>query len=728
MGACKLRAKRGRLTLTLWFKVLFGFFTGLGAVLPAFAQDRAVFIADQMIIQEDGRLYALGDVEARYQSMRVTAASMVYDRATDMLTLQGPILYDDGAGSVILANFAQLSDGMQSGLLRSARLILDQQLQLSASAAQSLAGRYTTLQNVAASSCKICQTNATPLWEIRARSVVHDKQTQQIYFEGAQFRLGGVPLVYLPQLRMPDPTLKRATGFLPPKLEASTSRGFGVKIPYFIALGAHRDVTLSPYIRSENERGFDLRYRQAFAAGDIEVNASLSNDGDLNDPLRGYVLASGRFDLRNGYKLALRAETVSDANFFRGYGLEERDRLVTSATIDRTARDTYDFARLQGFHSIRSDDVNATQPSTMAEFNRQQRISMGDWGDLGLSYHSHARLRASQNPLDGDDPDDFADGRDVTGFGMGATWNKTAVTEQGVLLNFALAARMDSYAVRQDAVYAGDYTRSHLAFAADARFPMVKTGPQGAQHLIEPMAQIVLAPNTPTRLFNEDSALVEFDEGNLFAINRFPGSDRIEAGSRVNMGLRYAYHDAEGRRGQVLLGKVISDLDQAQFSAASGLGQKSSDWLVAGQLDMNKRQSITLRSLIAPDTARLRKLELRSAYSGKSGEIAVGYLFAPADADEGRSADISEISLSARQQLSAQWRANIAARYDEQTNKLSRAGLGLEWRNECMRVDLSLSRTFTSSANVRPNTDFGLSVAFLGIGGQAAGPSGQCQG
>ena len=47
---------------------------------------------------------------------------------------------------------------------------------------------------------------------------------------------------------------------------------------------------------------------------------------------------------------------------------------------------------------------------------------------------------------------------------------------------------------------------------------------------------------------------------------------------------------------------------------------------------------------------------------------------------------------------------------------LARAGLGLRYQNECVGLDLSLSRRFTSSATVLPTTDFTFRVSFDGFG------------
>ncbi len=694
---------------------------------PLSAQDRATLVADTLSLTGQDRLVATGNVEVFYQGTRLIAHKIVYDQALQRLEIEGPIRLDDGKTVTILASAALLRDDLTEGLITSAQVIIDQQLQLTSGAMQRVAGRYNTMQNVAASSCKICAGSAAPLWEIRAQRVVHDTAEKQLYFNNAQFRFGGVPLVYFPRLRLADPSLKRATGFLIPRIEANSSLGVGVKIPYFVTLGPDRDVTITPYATTAGSRSLDLRYRQVFRTGAITVNTALTQDSVLAGQLRGYLLASGQFSLGKDYTMRFRAETVSDSSYFRGYGLTEKDRLVTSIDVQRARRDTYIKGRLLGFYSVRASDDNVTQPSQIADFERQQRIDMGQFGEANVTLYANARQRASNNIYDGTDPDTSADGRDVLGFGLRGTWQKSAILPFGLVLNGTLVASADSYRVEQDAVYAGQYTRRTAAFATELRWPMLKLGRSGGLHTLEPIAQLVLAPSEADRLFNEDSALVEFDEGNLFAINRFPGSDRIETGNRANIGVNYTYSGIQGQRAQLTLGRVFSTTTASQFSAASGLGQARSDWLIAGQLDMNSQFGFTARSLVTEQGA-LRKVEFRGAITGQDSGFSLGYLFAPADALEERSSDISEISLFTTQKLSSNWKGSLSSRYNTSTDKIAKAGLGLIYRNECLLIDVSLSRSFISSSTVSPSTDFGLSMALLGFGGQAAGVAAQCGG
>ena len=69
----------------------------------------------------------------------------------------------------------------------------------------------------------------------------------------------------------------------------------------------------------------------------------------------------------------------------------------------------------------------------------------------------------------------------------------------------------------------------------------------------------------------------------------------------------------------------------------------------------------------------------------------------------------------------------MIGRYDIRGARLAESGLYLKYRNECIDVALSLSRSYSSSSSLSPSTNFGLSVELLGFGGSsAAGPSHSC--
>ena len=167
--------------------------------------------------------------------------------------------------------------------------------------------------------------------------------------------------------------------------------------------------------------------------------------------------------------------------------------------------------------------------------------------------------------------------------------------------------------------------------------------------------------------------------------------------------------------------------DLGQFSNASGLAGRQSDWLLAWSLANQEGLSLTNR-LVLDDRLSLTKGELRFDLTRAALDVSGGYEYLLADADEDRPETASEIVLNVGRDLTRNWRANLSTRYDLRAARLANAGLELDFRNECIDVTLSLSRRYTSSTSVRPSTDFGLSVELLGFGGgSAAGSSRACR-
>ncbi len=706
---------------------LLSFIAALLCALPALAQDKATLVADALQIQNNSTLIARGHVEIFYQGQKLSAQSVTYDQANDRLLIEGPIVLSNGTGTVILASQAEMSADFAQGVLTSARLVLQQQLQLAAAEIQRVDGRYTAMQRVVASSCKICAGSATPLWEIRARRVVHDQAERQLYFDHVQFRLGGVPVMYIPRLRMPDPTLKRASGFLLPALKNNSNFGTGLMLPYFIKIGDSRDLTVTPFFTTKGSRTVNLRYRQAFATGGIEISGGVSRDDLLPGETRGYVLGTGAFALPRSFKLDLRVEAVSDPAYILDYDYPTVDRLESRAEVSRTRRNEYTSGRLIAFHSIRDGENNATLPSRVADLTYHRRFTLGGWGgEGGFELQAHGHERTSNDALADSDSDSIADGRDMQRVSLRADWRRNFLLDNGMEAAVLGEAAADFYMIGQDAVYEGSKSRSHAAIGAELRWPWVKSQANGVSHVIEPVMQIVLASRTGSSIPNEDSTLVEFDEANLFDLSRFPGADAVENGTRANLGVSYLRLDPNGWTLGVTVGRVLRTEDLGQFSAGSGLSGVSSDWMASWQLEM---AGFNLANrLLFDDQFTMTKAELQAAYSGDRFTLATGYVHTEADAAENRLTPISELTLATSYQLTDNWTGRIASRYDFEAERAAKAGLGLTFRNECLLVDLSLSRRFTSSTSVKPTTDFGLSVELLGFGGSSApGPARQCR-
>ena len=701
----------------------------LTLALPARAQDQATLVSDSLQITGDTRLIADGKVEVFFKGRRLTASRIVFDQATNRLEITGPIVLTEESGNtLILASQADLAADMSEGILTSARLVLNQQLQLAAAQMRRVAGRYTELDSVTASSCKVCKGNSTPLWEIRARRVVHDEVERQIYFDRAQFRLAGVPVLYIPRLRMPDPTLKRATGFLMPSFRSTSDLGTGFKLPYFFVLGQSSDLTLTPYLTTKRSRTVELRYRQAFATGEIEVTGSISRDELIAGKTRGYLRVQGGFTLPERFRLTFDGRTVTDPAYMLDYGIGNEDRLDSRIEITRTRRNEHISARIISFQTLRDDEVDSAIPSVVADLTFHRRFSLGLLGgEGGLRLQTHNQYRTSTSLIDGPDGDLIPDGRDIGRISARIDWRRSFVLPLGIEGTVLGEMTADAYSISDDLADGGSTTRTHGSAGVELRWPWVKTEAGGGTQVIEPVVQLLFSSSNAESLPNEDSALVEFDEGNIFALDRFPGSDAVERGPRANVGISWTRFDPQGWSMGVTVGRVFREADLGQFSPGSGLGGSQSDWLAAANFTLADGLAITGR-LVMDDGFDLTKGEARVTLNGPKTSVATSLIWAVADPLENRPLPTREVSVDARRKLNPNWTATFSGRYDFVGDQGTVAGLGLEFLNECVRFDVSLSRRFTSSTSVNPTTDFGLSLDLVGFGsGVTGGPARTCR-
>jgi LPS-assembly protein len=694
---------------------------------PLWGQDAASLVADRIAIQGDNVLVAEGAVEVLQKGMTLTAARVTYDAANDTLSIEGPIMLTDGSGTRILADQAELSADLQNGILTGARLVLAQQLQLAAAEMQRVGGRYTELGRTVASSCQVCAATPTPIWEIRAQSVVHDQLEQQIYFTGAQLRFFGVPVFYIPRLRMPDPGLNRATGFLWPDFRITNQLGYGIIQPYFIAIDPSRDLTLAPYISSKQGRSLGLRYRQAYDTGQFEVNGALSMDEILPDELRGYLFASGAFSLPRDFTLTFGLQAVSDNGYLIDYGISEQDYLDSFVEVQRVNRDDFVLGRVHYYESLR-DTADPTRPSSLIDLMEIKRFTppvLGGAANLRYLLSSENRVSSTTQDSNGDG---ISDGLDTAQALVAMDWRRDWYLPGGLVGTALALGQADVMSVSQDPSYPPQIGRLYGAAGGRLSWPLQREEQNGSVQVLEPIAQILLSPNSSPAVPNEDSQLVEFDEGNLFSLNRFPGTDEVELSDRAALGLNWTRFGVDGSTLALTLGRILRSEDLDQFSLSSGLDGSVSDWLVAMRVFTAQGFGLTQRFLVGDDAA-LTAAEARLNWAAEDFSLMSGYYYSIPDPADGKPNTISELTIGGTWNVSANWTGAASVRQDFIAGRATRANVGMQYRNECVLVDLSLSSWFVDSTSVTPTTEFKVAVNLLGFGGSAApGPARRCRG
>ena len=689
--------------------IIFIMFSSLSAV----AENITNLIADEIKINQAGELVASGAVTVWYEDRKVTASSITYASQNDKLIIRGPIRIIDNQSTMILGDQAELSEDLKVGIIKSAKIILGYQVQIAAAKVLQKDARYSEAFNIAATSCHVC-LNKTPLWQIRARKIVQDKFEKQIYFEHAQLRVLDIPVFYLPFMRLPDPSLKRATGLLAPKLKTSSVLNTGIKIPYFIKLNKHKDFTITPFY-SPKTKTIEYRYRQAYTSGFMLIEGALTRDALIPNKNRGYILSDTSLILQNGYNLGIQLQAVSDPSYLFEYDFAQLDRLNTKLELSRSMRYQNSEVKLSNYHSLRENENNATQPTLVAEGAIESRLNPDMIkGEIGLEANFLKSYRYSDLNNDGPDSDTLVDGYDTTRLSLLSNWDHGWEIANGIILHFENEFGLSQYYVQQHADIGPKATRMFGVGAVGLRWPWYRINSNGGIGIVEPQIQLVRSVSSNTAVPNDDSTQVEFDEGNLFRLNRAPGLDLIENGSRLNVGLAGSQFMDSGSNLSWKIGRVLRSEALSTFPSGSGLSNSISDWLLATNFQQKNGIELINRALIASDGV-VTKSETSLKVNRNQHQIRATHVELTKDSNILQNQSLSSVALEWNYNLNSNWRSDSKFQFDSNIGRLSKLELGLRYENECVNVDLSSSRSFSTSSTLIDKTDFTLSVELTGF-------------
>ncbi|HSF97000.1 MAG TPA: LPS assembly protein LptD [Thermohalobaculum sp.] len=683
-----------------------------GAESPLARRDLPVtLMADSVEYDSaNGRVTASGSVEVFYGERTLTADRIVYDDTTGRISAEGNIILRDPTGITVFADIADLDTELRDGLVRGARSVMGENVRLSAVEARRTEGRYNTLSKAVYSPCKVCTDDPTPLWRIRARRVIHDEVEKTIHYQDATLDVLGVPVAWLPFFSHPDPTVERATGFLVPEIRQSSVYGWGIWAPYYWVLDDYSDLTFNPFITTFGGALLGGEYRRAFESGRFEVAGTATvNDYQGSQELHGHLEGNGLFDLQDGYQWGFEGKISTDNGYLRRYDISDEDRLTSELFLRRYREEGFFDLTAVYFQSLRDDEPSGTIPTAIPDFDYRREYSepvLG--GDLGFFASSATLVRG--------------EGFDSTRFSLGADWERQQILPSGLVLRGFASARGDLYLV-DNFSGVGDASEARLAplGGVEARLPLIYEQASGTAHVLEPIAQAILAPYGVNRneIPNEDSLVNEFDETNLFDVSHHSGVDAFEEGPRFNLGLRYERIAADRVHVDAAVGRVLRLRDADEFSPGSGLDRTTSDWVGAWSVGYDPYVRVRQRMRIEDDFTITRN-EIATDLTFGRFSLTGGYTFLAADPGIEVVEDREEVSGRAAIKLNRNWTLSGEMRRDIQLDEFVEIIGGLAYANECCEIELFVKRRFTESADAPAATSVGVQIKLLTLGNENA--------
>ena len=163
--------------------------------------------------------------------------------------------------------------------------------------------------------------------------------------------------------------------------------------------------------------------------------------------------------------------------------------------------------------------------------------------------------------------------------------------------------------------------------ALNWRYPFLRTFGESKQ-VLEPIVNFVIGPNTGTseKIPNEDSQAFEFDDTNIFNLNRYDGSDRITEGTRIDFGIKGSILTTRCHYQKFLLDKVIVSRETITLHEKSGLNDDFSDYVGRATISSSDWIDFVYRFRIDKDTFTPKRSEFGLNLSSNEYNFLIDYV------------------------------------------------------------------------------------------------------
>lgn len=673
--------------------------------------------------KELGIIVARGGVEIAYGTRVLMADTVSVNQKAKTVSANGNVTLLEPSGEVIFADYMELSDDLRDGVIERLRMLLQENARVAANGARRYDGNTTVFAKAVYSPCKVCEDDPDkdPLWQVKAKRIVHDQEDRRVEYYDAYLEFYGVPVAYTPYLTHPDPRVKRETGFLAPDYGTDTNVGTFIRVPFYWAIDRDKDATIVPIYTRTDGLVYSGEYRQRFNSGEITLSGSGSiADRDIGSPnfietredqFRGHVFAEGQFDINDQWRTGFDIERATDQTYLRRspFFFDPGNAAESTVYVEGFNQRNYLSAKGHAFQDLRLGQ-RADSPLVLPIAEYQgfgETDSIGGRWELDSSFRSLTR-------------EDKSDNQRVS---VEGGYRLPLKSGFGSITTFGAFLRGDAYYtdhhIQRDAfgnrVEDGVETRVVPQLTADWRLPFARYGESGTT-LIEPMAAIYVSPqggNDPN-IANDDSLVVDLDSTSIFSRQRTPGLDRVEGGQRAVYGLRASHDFTYGGSVSGFLGQTYKFNKDQQLAAETALDDGVSDFV--GNLDINptKYLDVFYRFRVEEDNLRANRSEvgysLGTSALGMSGE----YVFVR----EGIAVDtfsIEELRLSAFAKWDDNWSIHGSTLRDlEQPNdggSLKHSAL-IRYEDECFIFDSTFTRSFTRSTDIQSSDEFLVRLTF----------------
>jgi len=443
--------------------------------------------------------------------------------------------------------------------------------------------------------CKFREGDKCPPWSLQSQKIEHNTSKKTIYYKNATLKIYDFPIFFFPRFSHPDPTVKRASGFLTPSFNDSANTGPGIQLPYYWAISDDRDLTFTPKLYAKEKLLMLTEYRQEFKRSKLIVDTSYTQGfkKENSKKLKGsksHFFSNFKIDLSNNVDsasdLELNIEQVNSDSYFKTHNIQttlvnnEKNILENNLSYHFYKNDTFFDADISTYEDLTKEGRKKYEylfPHLMLRKN----ILTSD--NLGL-FDLKSQLKVLNYDVN----------KQTEFFVNDIEWSSNKwISKFGFDNQFKSSLKAVNYNADNVKELKEKSTELSTSIGFLSKIPLyMRNKSQG--HFLTPKMLLRYSPGSMRTV--SDGGRLKY--ANLFDLNKIEEIDVIENGLSTSIGFDYTNNtlDKDGNikkeKGKFSVGQVISEKENVNIPAKTSLDQRFSD--VVGQSKYNFTDNLSM--------------------------------------------------------------------------------------------------------------------------------------
>tara|TARA_B100000959_G_scaffold7230_1_gene7379 strand:+ start:2705 stop:5017 length:2313 start_codon:yes stop_codon:yes gene_type:complete len=433
--------------------------------------------------------------------------------------------------------------------------------------------------------CDYRKNDKCPPWSLQAEQMLHDKKKKTIYYDNAVIKVYDFPILFLPKLSHPDPTVDRRSGFLIPSFSDSKNLGEGLDVSYFWALARDKDFTLKNRLFASEHPLFLGEYRHAFEKSNLILDfgytegykktSAIKKSGEKSHLFSKYIKNfKGKNNSDNSIEITL--QDVSNDKYLKLYKIKsnlveyERDILENSFNFNRQNENSFLGFKASSYETLKdgyNDKYEYILPDIIYDKNL---FASNKYGNLDLTsnlnvhnYDTNKFKKFLVNDLD---------------------WKfRTNSFLSGVKGNLIGKLKNVNYEAKNTSEYKNDpETEFFGALGYLSKINLFKNN-NNDNYLLTPKVLLRYAPGN----MRKNSEDIRLNNKNIFSLDRLESYDNFESGLSATLGFDYEVKNDSKKEFNFSIGQIINEKENKDMPSSSSLDEKLSDLVGNANVKIN---------------------------------------------------------------------------------------------------------------------------------------------